>query len=76
MPLFILMGGEIVVAIVGSRMLLWIWRGRKSMRSGDGGIPPRNPPYRPQEVPETLGELRRLPTPRPGDRDLSETLAA
>jgi len=76
MPLFFLMGGEIVVVIMGSRMLLWIWRGKKSTRSKDGSFSPQNPPYQRQYAPGVLGGLRRLPAPRPADRDLPETLPA
>jgi hypothetical protein len=42
-PIFFLAGGEIVLAIVGLRVALWVARGWREFRRGERPTPPRGP---------------------------------
>ena len=42
-PIFFLMGGEIVLALIGLRVALWVARGWREMRAQERPTPPRGP---------------------------------
>ncbi len=72
MPLFILMGGEVVIAIVGSRMALWVWRGWRALKVNEV-ISPQPPPAE-RRVPAAA--VIPLPLADAVSRDDSESMAA
>jgi len=51
-PLFLLMGGEVVIAIVGFRIARWMWRGARDDGRPGTEIPPF--PGRPNPAPPQL----------------------
>ena len=42
-PIFLLMGGEIVLALIGLRVALWVARGWRELRAQERPKPPRGP---------------------------------
>ena len=42
-PLFLLMGGEIVLALIGLRVALWVARGWRELRAQERPKPPPGP---------------------------------
>ena len=42
-PIFFLMGGEIVLALIGLRVALWVARGWRELRAQERPKPPRGP---------------------------------
>ena len=42
-PIFFLMGGEIVLALIGLRVALWVARGWRELRAQEKPKPPRGP---------------------------------
>jgi hypothetical protein len=42
-PIFFLMGGEIVLALIGLRVAIWVARGWRELRRQERPTPPRGP---------------------------------
>ncbi len=73
MPLFFLMGGEVVIAIVGSRIALWLFRGIRAWRAAQEA-PPEPPPER--EALRPVAEVRVLAAAKPAASQPPDAIAA
>jgi hypothetical protein len=74
MPLFFLMGGEIVIAIVGSRIAFWLFRGLRAWRAEQAAGPPDPPPER--DVVRASAEVHTLAVADASAKTTDDALAA